>query len=119
LAGIVMTPVMSRLWVWPRWTVDEVASRFVVRDRFGRALASIGFDGRPAADSLLTRDEAHQIAADFAKRERVGLLVGVPIRADRYVVRHESNAPGSSLSPANAHHRTQTKALKARAPALA
>ena len=120
LLGIVMTPVMSRLRIWPRWTVDEVASRFVVRDRFGRAVASVGFDGRPAADSLLTRDEAQEIAADFVERDCLGLLVGVPARPDRHAVGCDSNVPGSSLVPANARHQTQTpKALKARAPVLA
>jgi hypothetical protein len=116
LLGIVMTPVMSRLRIWPRWTVDEAASGFLVRDRFGRPLACVGFDGRPAADSLLTRDEAHEIAADFAKREWVGL----PIRPTRPAVGCESKVPESSLLPADAHHQMQTpKALKVRAPAPA
>jgi hypothetical protein len=43
-------------------TVDETDASFVVRDRFER----------PAADSLLTRDEARRIAASLEKRR--GLL---------------------------------------------
>jgi len=119
LLGIVMAPVISRLRIWPRRTVEEAPSKFVVRDRFGRALASIGFDGRPAADSLLTRDEAQEIAANFAKWESVGLL-GAPIRPDRDAVGSERNVPGSSLQPVDAYHQTRTPtAPKAQAPAPA
>ena len=119
LLGIVTARLKSRVPIRLHWTVDETHSRFVVRDRFGRALASVGFDGRPEADSLLTRDEAQEIAANFAKRECVEPL-GVPVRLDRHAVGSESNVPGSSLLPADAHHQTRTpKAPKARAPALA
>jgi len=79
LLAIVMAPVISRLFVLRRGTVDEATSGFVVRDRFGRALTCVGFDGRPEADSLLTRDEAWDIADDFNKRHR--RVVGVPARA--------------------------------------
>lgn len=119
LLGIVMAQLKSRLPIRLHWTVDASPAGFVVRDRFGCALASIGFDGRPAADSLLTRDEAHEIAADLAKRECVGLL-GAPIRADRHAGGSASNVSGSSLRPADAHRQTRTqKPLKTRAPALA
>jgi hypothetical protein len=44
---------------------------FVVRDSAGQKLAFVHFEeeepGRRAAAKLLTRDEAHRIAVDFAK----------------------------------------------------
>jgi hypothetical protein len=67
LLGIVMAPAMSRFLVWQRATVDETDGGFVVRDRAGRALACVGFDGRPEADSLLTRDEARDIAVNVTR----------------------------------------------------
>jgi hypothetical protein len=71
LLGIVMAPVMSRLFISRRGTVDEAAAGFVVRDRHGRALACVGFsDGRPEADSLLTHNEAWEIATNFNKHKR-------------------------------------------------
>jgi hypothetical protein len=66
LLGIVMAPAMSRLLVWQRATVDETDAGFMVRDRDGGALACVGFE-RPAADSLLTRDEARDIAVSIAR----------------------------------------------------
>ena len=70
LVGIVIAPAMSRLLVWQRAMVDQTDVGFVVRDCAGRSLACVGFDGRPEADSLLTRDEAREIAANFGKRHR-------------------------------------------------
>jgi hypothetical protein len=67
LLGIVIAPAMSRFLVWQRATVDETDGDFVVRDRAGRALACVGFDGRPEADSLLTRDEAPDIAVNVTR----------------------------------------------------
>jgi hypothetical protein len=63
----VIAPAMSRFLVWQRATVDETDGDFVVRDRAGRALACVGFDGRPEADSLLTRDEAPDIAVNVTR----------------------------------------------------
>ena len=55
----------------PRWTVDEETDAcFIVKDRAGMSLAYVYFEeepGRRAAAKLLTRDEAHRIAVDFAK----------------------------------------------------
>jgi hypothetical protein len=70
LLGIVVTPAMSRLFISRRGTIDEADTGFMVRDRHGRALACVGFDDRPEADSLLTRDEAREIAANFNRRHR-------------------------------------------------
>ena len=39
----------------------------MVGDCAGRALAFVGFDGRPKADSLLTRDEARDIAVNVTR----------------------------------------------------
>jgi hypothetical protein len=74
LLGIVMAPAVSRWLVSRRGTIDEADTGFVVRDRHGRALACVGFnDGRPEADSLLTRNEAREIATNFTKhKKRVG-----------------------------------------------
>jgi hypothetical protein len=73
LLGIAMAPAMSRLFISRRGTVDEAAAGFVVRDRHGRALVCVGFDGRPEAESLPTLDEAREIAANFDKpRRRLG-----------------------------------------------
>lgn len=102
LLGIVMTPVMSRLGLWPCWTVDEAASGFVVRDRFGRALACVGFDGRPAADSLL------YLLAMRRKRSPPTSLSGSAWSCSSAcpfgVTGSQSNMPVSSLLPANADH---------------
>jgi hypothetical protein len=63
LLGIVMAHVLPRLSASPPWRVDETDAGFIVRDHGDRPLARVGFDGRPEADSLLTRDEAREIAA--------------------------------------------------------
>jgi hypothetical protein len=84
LLGIVMAPAMSRLLVRQRAMVDETDAGFVVRDCAGRALARVGFDGRPKADSLLTRDEARDIAANVARlpeRRSAQLEVKPPVIA--------------------------------------
>jgi hypothetical protein len=54
----------------PPWSVEELEACFFVRDNAGQKLAFIYFEdesGRRAAAKLLTRDEAHRIAVDFAK----------------------------------------------------
>ncbi len=54
----------------PPWSVEELEACFVVRDGAGHKLAFIYFEdepGRRAAAKLLTRDEAHRIAVDFAE----------------------------------------------------
>jgi hypothetical protein len=74
LLGIVVAHVLPGLSVSPPWwRVDETDAGFIVRDHGDRPLARVGFDGRPEADSLLTRDEAREIAASLGKRpELVG-----------------------------------------------
>jgi len=70
LLGVVMAPVMSRLLVSPGWAVDETDAGFVVRDQNGRARARVSFGeqgGQSAADNLLTREEARQIAVNVGK----------------------------------------------------
>jgi hypothetical protein len=52
------------------WKVEELEACFFVTDSAGQKLAFIYFEdesGRRAAAKLLTRDEAHRIAVDFAK----------------------------------------------------
>ncbi len=54
----------------PPWKVEELEACFIVTDSAGQKLAFIYFEdesGRRAAAKLLTRDEAHRIAVDFAK----------------------------------------------------
>ena len=68
LFGVVMAQLLPSLSISPPWRVDETDAGFMVRDRDGRALACVGFDGRPETDSLLTRDEAREIAANLGKR---------------------------------------------------
>jgi hypothetical protein len=54
----------------PPWSVDELDSCFVVKDANGQALACMYFEKEPRRRfrrELLTRDEAQQIAAIFAK----------------------------------------------------
>jgi hypothetical protein len=54
----------------PPWTVEETDACFIVKDRGGMSLAYAYFEGeldRRSAAHLLTRDEAHRIAANIAK----------------------------------------------------
>ena len=54
----------------PPWIVEELEACFYVCDSAGQKLAFVYFEeepGRRAAAKLLTRDEAHRIAVDFAK----------------------------------------------------
>jgi hypothetical protein len=54
----------------PPWSVQELEACFIVSDSAGQKLAFIYFEeepGRRAAAKLLTHDEAHKIAVDFAK----------------------------------------------------
>jgi hypothetical protein len=54
----------------PPWSVQELEACFIVTDSAGQKLAFIYFEeepGRRATAKLLTRDEAHRIAVDFAK----------------------------------------------------
>ena len=54
----------------PPWSVEELEACFIVTDSAGQKLAFVYFEeepGRRAAAKLLTRDEAHRIAVDFAK----------------------------------------------------
>jgi hypothetical protein len=54
----------------PPWIVEELEGCFYVCDSAGQKLAFVYFEeepGRRAAAKLLTRDEAHRIAVDFAK----------------------------------------------------
>jgi hypothetical protein len=54
----------------PPWSVKEENSRFVVRDRNGRAIKYVYFrdeDGCGSATALFTRDEARHIAVSVAE----------------------------------------------------
>jgi hypothetical protein len=55
----------------PPWTIDEANDAcFIVRDGNGQALGYFYFEneaGRRTAASLLTKDEARRMAANFAK----------------------------------------------------
>jgi hypothetical protein len=54
----------------PPWTVEDNGACFIVNDKNGQALAYVYYEeepGRRAAAHLLTRDEAHRIAANIAK----------------------------------------------------
>jgi hypothetical protein len=55
----------------PPWTIDERNDAcFIVRDKNGQALGYFSFEeepGRRAAANLLTKDEAHRLAVNFAK----------------------------------------------------
>jgi hypothetical protein len=54
----------------PPWTIDEANDAcFIVRDANGQALGYFYFEneaGRRTAASLLTKDEARRMAANFA-----------------------------------------------------
>src|SRR5215472_10557043 len=52
LLGVVMAQLLPRLS--PPWRVEEAAAGFMVRDGNGCALARVGFEGLPGADSLLS-----------------------------------------------------------------
>jgi len=58
----------------PPWSVDLLPACYIMRNRDGRAPGLRLFRGRSrgrrAAASLLTRDEARQIAANVAKRRK-------------------------------------------------
>ena len=102
LLGIVMASAMSRLLISRRGTIDETASGFVVRDRFGRARACVGFgerrptgSGQPAhaRRGAADRRQLRKVAGAGAARERVCTcmrrchnhlsesLIGVPLVA--------------------------------------
>jgi len=52
------------------WTVDELNDCFVVRDANGQALGHFFYEGdhgRRSAAKLLSKDEAHRIAVNFAR----------------------------------------------------
>ena len=56
----------------PPWSIEETAASLIVRDSGGYALTHFYFKGkarpgRRSAAKLLTRDEAHRIAANVAK----------------------------------------------------
>jgi hypothetical protein len=54
----------------PPWSVEALASRFVVKDREGKELAYINYEDDPNKRStlkLLSREEARRIAAAIAK----------------------------------------------------
>jgi len=54
----------------PPWSVEELDAGFVVTDGAGQKLAYVYFEDEPlrrSAFGLLTKNEARQIAANFAK----------------------------------------------------
>jgi hypothetical protein len=54
----------------PPWSVEDLASCFVVKDRWGQELAYVYYEDDPRRRSivkLLSRDEARSIAAAIAK----------------------------------------------------
>jgi hypothetical protein len=78
----------------PPWSVDEADPEldrrcFIVRDADGQALAYVFFEGQlenRSASSLLTRDEARRIAANFAKLHAT--------REENWVVPPDHDSPG-------------------------
>jgi hypothetical protein len=54
----------------PPWTIDEHPESFIVRDATGFALGYFYFDDeatRRTTKELMTKDEARQMAVNFAK----------------------------------------------------
>ena len=54
----------------PPWTVDDLGAGFQVKDRNGKAVAYLYYQdkpGWPAADDMLTKDDARRIAKKIAK----------------------------------------------------
>jgi hypothetical protein len=61
---------MTERQFMPPWSVQELEACFIVIDSAGQKLAFVYFEeepGRRTAAKLLTKDEAHRIAVDFAK----------------------------------------------------
>jgi hypothetical protein len=54
----------------PPWTVEDLGSCFVVKDKSRQKLAYVYYEeepGRRSAAKLLSREEARRIAVNFAK----------------------------------------------------
>ena len=53
----------------PPWSVKELPSAFIVKDRAGQSLAYVYYEDEPGGRSAakLTKDEARRIAANIAK----------------------------------------------------
>jgi len=54
----------------PPWSVEDIATCFVVKDSTGQKIAYLFYEadpGRQSAAKLLTKDEARRIAANIAK----------------------------------------------------
>jgi hypothetical protein len=53
----------------PPWKADDNGACFIVKDRYGQALAYVYYEeepGRRSAAKLLTREEARRIAVNIA-----------------------------------------------------
>jgi hypothetical protein len=58
----------------PPWSIEDLGAAFVVKDSARRKLAYVYFEEKPgwrSAASQLGKDEARQIAANFAKLARL------------------------------------------------
>ena len=84
----------------PPWDIEEHnRSCFIVRDNNGRALSYVYYEtepGRRTAANLLTRDEAHRIAANIAKLPellRPGRKIKSPLRRRASLVRENQRVP--------------------------